>query len=121
MVIGNFLESLTVGQTALLGIFISIALLIIRCFISIKSIKDEEYKKLKEELQERIEREYMIQRSYMYDKIQREYELYKRINYGNLSETKPTTPKHIVLKYEHCPNCGASMHSNKCEYCDSEF
>lgn len=30
-------------------------------------------------------------------------------------------PPHSKPKYANCPNCGAPMYNNKCDYCGSEF
>lgn len=32
----------------------------------------------------------------------------------------PTT-KNMIPKFTNCKNCGAPLHSNRCEFCDTEY
>ena len=36
-----------------------------------------------------------------------------------LDDVKPT--KNMVPKLTNCKNCGAPLHSNRCEFCDTEY
>lgn len=43
----------------------------------------------------------------------------KPLNKGSNDVAPPT--KHKPPKFTNCKNCGAPLHSNKCEFCDTEY